>query len=156
MDQRLELAAGFRLQKFVLVEGDYNSDWRWQRDGWQPLIPDNYPPNWGKFFLTWEKVAPSGQYLLRRFHVKEDVPKVGYGLGNAFAYEVVQGDRKIQLEGINCADWDRRDRLLLTTRSGTVGVGELKPGFKLKTRQLIDLNHQSFKSIPPPSWASSW
>lgn len=152
---RLELAEGFYLKNFILVEGKYNSDWRWMRDGWQPIIPDNYDPNWGKFFLTWEKADPSNQYVLRRYHVKEDVNRMGYGLGNAFSFLIMYQDQTIPLMGINCADWDHQGRLIMTTRAGSVKVGELDNGV-IRTKQLLDFNEQSFEEITPTSWATSW
>ncbi|MEM9156753.1 MAG: hypothetical protein AAGB13_17255, partial [Cyanobacteria bacterium P01_F01_bin.33] len=134
----------------------YGSDWRWFRDGWRPIIPAGHPSNWGKFFLTWEKVSPKGEYVLRRCCKEDAANHPGHGLGNAFYYELACDVDCIPLEGINCADWDPKGRILMTTRSGTVQVAEVSPSLKLLTSEIADLNDQTFEKIAALDWATSW
>jgi hypothetical protein len=152
----LALAEGFSLHRHTLLEGKYGCEFRWSRNDWQPQVPAGYPKDHGRFFLMWTKTNPRGDLKLCREYDRGNEHKPGYGVGNAFKFTLETGDRSLPLEGANWADWDRRGRLVFTTRSGTLCAAELAADVGLQVTELANFDDQEQEPTDPPPWATSW
>lgn len=116
------------------------------RNGWQVHVPDDYPQNFGKYFLLWEKSA--GGLVLRR-GADEGSCRETYSLR-------IPGGEAISLPEVTCADFDRRDRLLLTTTRGKLGIGTVTGNREFKINEIADFNDQVPEPIKSPESAHHW
>jgi hypothetical protein len=64
------------------------------------------------------------------------------------------GESLVGLEDLEWAEWDQQGRLVLL-RAGKVWIGQEGPA-GLGVEELVDLNGQEPRSVPPSQWAREW
>ena len=118
------------------------------RNRWQVHVPDDHPRNFGKFFLLWEKSA--GGLVLQRTGINDDA-----GVREPYSLRIPGGE-VIHLPEVNCADFDLRGRLVLTTKGGKLGTGAVTGNREFKINEIADFNDQVPEPIESPESAHNW
>lgn len=70
-------------------------------------------------------------------------------------FSVINGNQRLEIQGAEWADWDRRGRLVFA-RSGRVHCANLDSFPQLRETELIDLSPLKPKPVASPDWAKQW
>ncbi len=98
-----------------------------------------------------ERWNPSGHYAILLTRWMET-----YHYYESFQVVNRAGEPVVDTQGVSCADWDQRGRLVLL-KEGRVWIGaEDIVGQSLRMRELANFNEDRFEPVVAPDWAKVW
>jgi hypothetical protein len=126
-----------------------------ERDGWFKVQEGSYVPmsrGWKvERQQIWERRNPLTGVILRSALEACDFRKPG---GYVETFALYNEGLRIEMPGVNWADWDQAGRLVFT-RSGQICVGKIDSS-AIEGRVIADTNTSRPNSVAAPQWATKW